>query len=327
MKPYLRHSMVLVCVLMLAGAGLHTPAFAQDNTPEISIVDITQEPTQPPYTNSSSSSTPQLPQDSDFLANDVKRQEEDGYKILRKTFVVDAEVSPSELVEQNLMWHGCAYQYLDILKEEMPGTTETKTVRKTVHVTSKTKERASIIAAQEPTLSYSEDGYEGKLELDTANLVIEDGDKQSYSYTVTDTKEYTGLASNDPYLVPKTVQKNGVSLSLSDLQWTPVGVQQDGSGLPASYTATAQYSGKAWGSKITGYSVTLPYFGEVEKTIPGKIKYTLIYEEVKPEPGLSAQADTEPEPGRFPAFGLVVGGCVCVLATVVIAWIIHRRRR
>ncbi len=323
MKPYLRHSVAMLCVLMLAGAGLHTTAFAQDDTPEISIVDITEEPTQPPDTNSS---TPQIP-DSDFLPNDVQRQEEDGYKILRKTFVVDADVTPSELIEQNIMWHGCAYQYLDILKEEMPGTTETKTVRKTVQVTSKTKERASILAAQEPTLSYSEDGYEGKLELDEANLVIEDGDKQSYSYTVTDTKEYTGLASNDPYLVPKTVQKNGVSLSLSNLQWTPVGVQQDGSGLPASYAATAQYSGKAWGSKITGYSVTLLYSGEVKKTVPGKIKYTLIYEEVKPEPDMSAQTDAVQEPGKFPAFWLVVGGCLCVLAAVVIGWIIHRRRR
>ena len=63
---------------------------------------------------------------------------------------------------------------------------------------------------------------------------------------------------------------------------------EDGSGLPASYTATASYSGQGRGSKTVGYKAILPYSGEVVKEIPGKVKYTVVYGEVKP----AAQLET-----------------------------------
>ena len=378
MKRLFRQGMVILCLLLAAGVGLSCTVSAQENVPEISIVDITEEPTQPPDSGSTVASI----SDSEFLPTDVQRQEEDGYQILRKTFVVDAQVNPSELMQPQIIWHGKNYQFWavphhktrgisetilchdaarfrrnalrnalriarnrnkirvqncrksppvfmvrgcpHVLKEELAGTTETKTVKKTVSVTSKTKNRAAILAAQDATLPYREDGYEGELELDAANLVVEDGEKQSYSYTVTDTKEYTSLAANDPYLVPKTVQKNGVSLALSDLTWTEVGVRQDGSGLAASYTATAQYSGKAWGTKTTGYAVTLPYSGEVKKTVPGKVRYTLIYEEGKASPDSLEPSEAGQE---IPPVWFLVGGSAVVLTAFAVSWIVHRRRR
>ena len=62
----------------------------------------------------------------------------------------------------------------------------------------------------------------------------------------------------------------------------PVGVLDDGSGQPASYTAMASYSGQGWGSKTVGYKAILSYSGEVVKETSGKVKYTLVYGEVKP---------------------------------------------
>jgi len=75
--------------------------------------------------------------------------------------------------------------------------------------------------------------------------------------------------------------KNGVTLTLEGIEWTPVGVMEDGSGRPASYTATASYSGQGWGSKTVGYKAILPYSGEVVKEVPGKMKYTVVYGEMK----------------------------------------------
>ncbi len=63
---------------------------------------------------------------------------------------------------------------------------------------------------------------------------------------------------------------------------------EDGSGRPASYTAAASYSGQGWGSKTVGYKVILSYSGEVVKEVPGKVKYTVVYGEVKP----AAQLET-----------------------------------
>jgi len=85
---------------------------------------------------------------------------------------------------------------------------------------------------------------------------------------VTDTREYPGLVRNDPYLIPKTVQKSGVTLELCDVNWSP-GSDYDPS--PASYTATASYKGSASGSRPSGYTATATYTGEVVKIVPGNI--------------------------------------------------------
>ena len=72
---------------------------------------------------------------------------------------------------------------------------------------------------------------------------------------------------------------------------------------PASYTATATYSGKSWGSKVTGYTATLPYSGEVTKEIPGKVQYTLVYEEITPEPLELPEPAEEEQAGVSPLAG------------------------
>ena len=155
--------------------------------------------------------------------------------------------------------------------------------------------------------------------LDSSGITAEESGRQSYSYTINDSREYTGLASNDPYLVPKEVNKDGVTLALNDIQWTPTGVKPDGSGQPASYTATASYSGKGWGSKVTGYTATLPYSGEVIKEIPGKVQYTLVYKEIPPEPVQEEPAGVSPL--------MVSGGIALAAATGIAGWNLQALKR
>ena len=197
--------------------------------------------------------------------------------------MVDVDVSPSELIEGGITRREISYQYLEMYREELPGSTETKTVSMQETLSTSSKDKNIIAAEAEQTVSYEQDGFSGTLTLDTAGITAEESGRQSYSYEINDTRTYTGLAFNDPYLIPKEVNKNGVTLSLQDIQWMPTGVKADGSGLPASYTATASYSGKGWSSKVTGYTATLPYSGEVTKEIPGKVQYTLVYGEIPPE--------------------------------------------
>ena len=229
MKINFRSGAAMLCLFLFMGLGA-PKVYAEDFEPEISVQDITENTT---WEGGES-----------YVPMDIQIGTEDDFKLLKKVFVVDEDVSPSVLIEPNLTRLGCSYEYLETLKEELPGESETKTVQKNVVIESDTKDLTVLAAAQEPTLPYDENGFAGELVLDEAGITVQDGEKQSYSYTVTDTKTYAGLAAQDPYLVPKEVSKNGITLTLSDIQWVPAGVQADGSGLPASYTAIVSYAGR-----------------------------------------------------------------------------------
>ena len=298
----------LTAALLTAVMMTAAPAVQAAESPEVSIIDITEDT---------------LPEPSgDYLPTKIWVEEEDGTHLLKKTFVVDASVSPSELMEGSITRRGISYRYLEMYQEELPGSTETKTVSQKETISTGSKDQAAIAAQAEQTISYEQDGFSGTLTLDTAGITAEESGRQSYSYGVNDTREYTGLASNDPYLIPKEVTKNGVTLALSGIQWTPTGIKPDGSGQPASYTATASYSGKGWGSKVTGYTATLPYSGEVTKEIPGKVQYTLVYEEIPPElpePAKEEQAGVSPL--------LVSGGIALMAAAGLAGWNLQALKR
>lgn len=262
----------LTAALLTAIMIVAVPAVCAEDSPqpEVSIIDITEDTLPEPA--------------GEYLPAKIWVEEEDGFHLLKKTFVVDAGVSPSDLMEGSITRRGISYQYLEMYQEELPGSTETKTVSQKETMSTGSKDQAAIAAQAEQTIPYEQDGFKGELVLDSAGITAEESGRQSYSYGINDTRTYTGLASNDPYLVPKEVTKSGVTLALNDIQWTPTGIKPDGSGQPAGYTATASYSAKGWGSKVTGYTATLPYSGEVTREIPGKVQYTLVYEEIPPEP-------------------------------------------
>lgn len=295
----------LTAALLTAVMMTAAPAVQAAESPEVSIIDITEDT---------------LPEPSgEHLPTKIWTEEEDGTHLLKKAFVVDAGVSPSDLMEGSIIRRGISYQYLEMYQEELPGSTETKTVSQKETISTGSKDKNAIAAQAEQTIPYDQDGFKGELMLDSSGITAEESGRQSYSYTINDSQEYTGLASNDPYLVPKEVNKDGVTLALNDIQWTPTGVKPDGSGQPASYTATASYSGKGWGSKVTGYTATLPYSGEVIKEIPGKVQYTLVYKEIPPEPVQEEPAGVSPL--------MVSGGIALAAATGIAGWNLQALKR
>ena len=155
---------------------------------------------------------------------------------------------------------------------------------KTVTTPAETDDTEELLALLAPTLAYSEDGYTGALSLDPSSISAKAADTTSYSYTLKDTREYTGLDRNDPYYIPKSAEKNGVTLTLADVQWTPMASAGDNSEVPSLYKATAVYTGTAWGSKADGYLVTVSYTGEATKAEEGQQMVSIVYEET---PGAS----------------------------------------
>src|SRR5699024_6700690 len=103
---------------------------------------------------------------------------------------------------------------------------------------------------------------------------------------------YTNLAYNDPSLIPQAVEKKGLTLALTGVTWHGEGgTGANGSLIPTSYTATANYSGTGSTRYATGYLTTADYAGTVTKAVTEKILYGVEYRGTPiPEP------EPEPEP-------------------------------
>lgn len=280
-----RGSVLLLACLM--AVGLSTTAFAEEpqtvvNTENggasISITDITprEEQEQEDETESSFQTG--------YYPIAIETAEDAGARLLVKTFLVPEGTDPQALVEESLTRRGITYQVSDILLRELEGDSQTKPVTKTVTTPAETDDTEELLTLLSPTLEYGEDGYAGTLFLDPSSISAKAADTTSYSYTLKDTREYTGLDRNDPYYIPKSAEKNGVTLTLADVQWTPMASAGDNSEVPSLYKATAVYAGAAWGSKADGYLVTASYTGEATKTEEGQKMVSIVYEET---PGAS----------------------------------------
>ena len=104
----------LTAALLTAVMMTAAPTVQAAESPEVSIIDITEDTIPEPA--------------GEHLPTKIWTEEEDGTHLLKKTFVVDAGVSPSELMEGSITRRGISYRYLEMYQEELPGSTETKTV-------------------------------------------------------------------------------------------------------------------------------------------------------------------------------------------------------
>lgn len=273
-----RGSALLLACLMAVGLG--TTAFAEEpqtvvntgnGSANISVTDITPREEQEDETKSSFQTG--------YYPIAIETAEDAGVRLLVKTFLVPEGTDPQALVEESLTRRGITYQVSDILLRELEGDSQTKPVTKTVTAPAETDDTEELLTLLSPTLEYGEDGYAGTLFLDPSSISAKAADTTSYSYTLKDTREYTGLDRNDPYYIPKSAEKNGVTLTLADVRWTPMASAGDNSEVPSLYKATAVYTGTAWGSKADGYLVTVSYTGEATKAEEGQQMVSIVYEE------------------------------------------------
>lgn len=230
---------------------------------------------------SSSGKTEVYPQVQDIpYPVDIQQMNQGERSYLYKTYTIAANHSPNMLVEDPFSQGGYRFRFSEIIqKDSIPGNAQ-KTVSQTKSVESDTDERATLLALLGDKLSYSDaDGYAGELYLQPESLAISEIGQDSYSYTVTDTREFENLENKDWSFIPKTTEKNGMTLSLQNVDWQVTSSKGMGySDIPTRYTAVAHYSAVASGSKASGYTATASYSGEVTKETIGKNTYTIVYE-------------------------------------------------
>ncbi|MCI8539805.1 MAG: hypothetical protein HFF18_14305 [Oscillospiraceae bacterium] len=238
-----------------------------------------------------------------YVPEEVISENRDGRQLIIKTYTLSPQEDPAGLKEEPFDLDGFHYVYMETTKEEQ-AFQESRQQSETVTLETRTNDLTAILAELPQTREYAQDGYYGILTLDHTSLKTEASGYVTKTYTVTDTRQFTGLARNDPSLIPVTTVKNGVTLSLSNVTWQAAGVGLGDPLAPSSYTATAAYTGTGTQRAPTGYVATAVYAGEVTAQGIGAVKYTVAY--------LGTPVEPEPEPE--PSFPWSILVCAVLLA-------------
>lgn len=268
--------------LILAVAGmamsilLTTPVFASGSV-AVSITDITdaealEDAHSDPKTLSRGEAVP--------YPTDIQLMEHGARNYLYKTYTVAADYSPDSLVESPFSQGGYRFRYSETIQRSHTPGNLTKTVVEQKTMDSASGEKADILDLLGSSIPYADnDGYKGEIFLVPESLIISENGHENYSYTIADTRTFDNLERNDPSYVPKSVQKNGVTLTLQGIDWSVTANEGVGySEVASRYIAIASYSGVATGSKVSAYTATAAYSGNVVKEGVGKSSYTIVYE-------------------------------------------------
>lgn len=230
---------------------------------------------------------------------------------IRKVYDLSPSTDPSTLLMANFERDGLEYICTDILREVIIGT-ETQTLTQTETVESKKKDLETLLTLlpQEREVT-TEEGFTGTLRLDLDSIETEVSSYGSSKQAVTATRSYPNLSGADTQHLPKTIEDNGRTLTLSDVQWqTDNTYNADDYEIGDRYTAICTYSGSKTVSYVKGYTTTADYVGDVHRTGVTMIRYTVIFtgEDIpEPEPVVAEG----PESGFLMA-ALIIGGLILV---------------
>jgi len=222
----------------------------------------------------------------------VQSVTENGVPLIKKTYEVSPEVDPQTLI-QPFEQDGYSFTGREILRRELPGETLTRVASKTAIADSDNDDKAGILKQFPAVIDHEEDGYTGQLHLDTSTIQTEADAYETYTYSYTKTKEFSALDRNDTSYIGKELD----GMRLTGVTFTGQREEQIGNSLvPTQYTGIARYTGTAVGKRPTAYVATATYYGEITKTMPGNILYTVVYEGIAAElPAESAEQEA-PEP-------------------------------
>lgn len=230
-------------------------------------------------------------------------QDDTGRRKIIKTYELAANENPDNISKEPFTRDGWLYELADITKKENV-TTEQKNHTETVTADSETKDFNEILKLLSNTKEYKDGGFTGILTLNANSITVEQAGAKSVAYSISETREYPYLSSNDTSFVPKTIaDKYGRTLTLSNIQWkTQNTVTVDYTQLPDAYTAVASYTGTAYRTVVTGYITTAEYSGTVSKNKTGKTIYTAYFTGIPivtiidPEiPPQTVEFESEPE--------------------------------
>lgn len=206
---------------------------------------------------------------------------------IEKVYQLSLSDDPSQIPTEDFERYGCTYHLLDMTRRDDIGV-DTQMHTETVTKHSDTNKMETILQNLDAEMEFTtEDGYAGTLRLDHTSVQVTVDGYATKTRTLSATRTFPNLSDADMSLIPKTIEDNGSTLTLSDVQWSE-SWQTEAEGAVVRYSATVSYTGSASSRYATGYTVTANYTGEVAKPGCDVVTYTAIF-------GAVAEAEKEPE--------------------------------
>lgn len=254
---------------------------------------------------------------------------EDGTE-LRKMYDLSPEDDPAGIPRSDFEQDGYHYTLVELLEQELPEYEERQHTE-TVSVESKKKDMESVLALLPQEREFiTEDGLIGTLTLQLDTVRVEVSGYGSSTKELSATRSYPNLAGQDTQYIPKTIEEDGKTLTLQNINWqTDNTANVDGYAIADRYTAVATYTGSTTNSYVKGYTVTADYSGTVSRIALNQIRYVAIYEGSPIIPIVLEPAVTEPSDAMaFQwAYVLVPLGVIALIGGGIgVALLVKRRK-
>ncbi len=206
---------------------------------------------------------------------------------IQKVYVLPKTENADAIPKDGFTEGETEYAFTELLTQDN-AREEIREHTETVSIHTDTSNTQTVISKFKPTMEIStEDGYAGTLEFDYTTLNVAAAGYGKQNYTITENRSYPNLMDADTSLIPKSINKDGATLNLTNISWQPAANDNiDGQELAVRYTANATYSGTGTKTYTKGYTATATYRGEVKKIINDTITYTAVFTEIPkpPEP-------------------------------------------
>lgn len=241
---------------------------------------------------------------------------------IEKTYILASEEDVSLVPTADFEREGYRCTLIDIVCRHDTDT-DTKSHRETVTAEANSASVEDARSLFNDTLTAeTEDGYSGELYLDEDSIAVSPSGYGVSTRAVSATRSYPSLSDADISLLPKSIDEDGRTLTLADVQWTEV---------DNYYTATAEYTGTAQRRYVKGYTATAEYAGEVEKATRDEVVCTAVFSGTPIETELPdvyrTELDAETDTTRILLIVLPVAiGAIAVTAIAVRAFEKRRKR-
>lgn len=231
---------------------------------------------------------------------------------LKKIYDLGPEDDPAGIPRSDFQKDGFQYTLTDLLKQELPEN-ESRQHTETVTLQGKKKDMESVLALLPQEKEFiTDDGLIGNLTLRLDTVQVEPAGYGSSTKEVSAKRSYPNLTDQDTQYIPKTIEENGRTLTLQEIQWqTGNTASTDGYALGDRYTAIATYTGSATSSYVTGYTVTAEYTGADSRIALNRVRYVAIFEGTPIQPTLPVETDAVTPAFRW-SYVLIPLGVVAV---------------
>lgn len=207
---------------------------------------------------------------------------------LKKIYDLSPDADPAGIARSDFEKDGYHYTLVDLLRQELPEN-ESRQHTEHVSVESAKKDMESVLALLPQEREFiTDDGLTGTLTLKLDTVQVEPSGYGSSTKQLSVKRSYPNLAEQDTQYIPKSIEDNGRTLTLSDIQWqTDNTANMDGYAVADRYTAVATYTGSATSSYVKGYIVTADYSGTVSHIALDRVRYVAIFEGTPIQPAIS----------------------------------------